>query len=235
MPAIQKAMRQKSIRFYIGFTSGLFVVAVLILTIQTGSRKHNVAPGPMNSGHGSLTCEECHVKSKGTFRQQLQADILYLLGKRVTPVTVGFNHVSNKDCADCHRNPKDHHPVYRFMEPKYTKVRQDIHAQTCNACHLEHHGTRVTIEPGFCSHCHEKLVLKKDPLDTTHKQLVKNKRWKTCLGCHDYHGNYLYKVPKKLIAAISIKKIIGYLHGGQSPYGLYKRYKARKTRHDHNS
>ena len=225
-------MLQKVKRFRMGLLIGLSIVGIFIAVIQTGNWQYNMAPGSMNTGHESLACEECHLESKGTFRQQLQANIQYWLGKRKATVTIGYNPVSNRDCVDCHRRPKDRHPVYRFMEPKYKKIRQEIQAHSCNACHQEHSGTRVTIEAEFCSHCHEKLKLKKDPLDTTHQQLVKEKRWSTCLGCHDFHGNYQYEVPEKVNQAKSGEVINDYLLGGQSPYGKDKQYKAKETRHE---
>lgn len=232
MKILQNLKPHKEKRFQIGFVTGLSLVGIFIVIIQTESRQYNLAPGPMNTGHEALVCEECHQESKGSFRQQLQANIHYWLGERKTTVAFGYNPVSNKDCTACHRRPKDRHPVYRFMEPKYKEVRQAIQAHTCNACHQEHRGLRVTLNPQFCSHCHKKLVLKKDPLDTTHKQLVKQKRWNTCLGCHDFHGNYQYAVPEKLREAKSSGVITQYLQGGESPYGQNKRYKAKKTRYD---
>ena len=140
MSTKQTPQQQKVLRFRKGLVIGASLVGAFIILIQSNTWQYKMAPGPMNTGHAALACHECHQESQGTFRQQLQANIQYWLGKRNTLVTMGYSRVSNKDCVDCHRRPKDTHPVYRFMEPKYSEVRQSLRAHICVAPRVDVYG-----------------------------------------------------------------------------------------------
>jgi len=222
--------RQRALRFGLGI--GIALSIVIIAFYNTTSLQYQMAPGPMNSGHAEIHCDDCHRNINASFRQLVQANVAYALGRRKQPEAFGYRKTDNKDCNDCHRRAKDRHPVYRFMEPKYKKVRTHLKAQHCISCHQEHHGKRVTVTADICKHCHEKLSLKRDPLDVSHKTLIQKKQWNSCLGCHDFHGNYQYQLPKTVDNKFSLTAIDNYFDGGESPYGKRKKYKARKNRND---
>ncbi len=189
------------------------------------------APGPMNAGHEKLACIECHEGAKGTMRQQIQGNVKYWIGLEKNRVDFGYQTPDNKDCLACHERKDDQHPVYRFNEPKYAKVRKEIHPEKCVSCHNEHHGVRVTSELTICKHCHESLKLKHDPLETSHEVLIKNKKWNSCLGCHDFHGNHKWDVPKKESQMIPENTLKAYFKGAKSPYGKEK-IKAKESRYE---
>ena len=219
----------KNKKHLVGYLSGVLVSVIVVLSLLHPSNTELHAHGPMNVGHEKLKCSECHKAAAGTLRQQLQANVNYLLGLREKNVAVGFKKVSNKECLDCHDRETDNHPVYRFVEPKFSKVRAILQPQLCTSCHNEHSAKRVTIDNLFCQHCHSKLSIKEDVLSTTHETLVKQKRWKTCLGCHDYHGNHLMKISEDIKNVFSDKTVKDYFDGASSPYSREKKYKARET------
>jgi len=107
---------------------------------------------------------------------------------------------------------------------------QKIQAQYCSTCHEEHTGKRITNDLQFCKHCHEKLSIKNDPLDIPHTKLIEDKRWPSCLGCHDYHGNHVYKIPTHSTEIIPELKVIQYFQGLPSPYAKEKKHEARKRK-----
>lgn len=208
------------------------IIALIISTgimayssISAGQWFHS--PGPMNIGHEKLQCNDCHIASPGSTRQQLQAKLQYALGNRQSDAVFGYKPVDNNNCLKCHERPNDRHPVFRFFEPKFKKARSKIRAQNCVSCHNEHTGIRVSTNIEFCQVCHEKLSLKKDPLTPTHEFLVTGKQWDTCLRCHDFHGNHKMKVPTDIKNAISTNKIFGYFAGDISPYSKEKFHKAK--------
>lgn len=87
----------------------------------------------------------------------------------------------------------------------------------------------MTLEtPDYCRNCHEKTKLRNDPLDISHANLIVQKQWETCLGCHDFHGNHIMKTARSIDDAIPPKKILAYFRGGDSPYGNKVRYPAKK-------
>ena len=141
----------------------------------------------------------------------------------------GHQVVTNENCLACHERPNDRHPVYRFLEPRFLKAREALSPQFCVSCHAEHKGQRVTrTEIDYCVNCHKKTRLRKDPLDVSHERLIALKRWESCLGCHDFHGNHMMKTAKTVEAIIPAEKIRAYFQGGASPYGTERRYKAKK-------
>jgi len=172
----------------------------------------------MLPGHEELKCFSCHKDEQGSLRQQLQANIQYLLNNRKDYVSVGLRSVGNSECLKCHDRPNDRHPVYRFREPKYRKVREKIKADSCIACHREHKSKRMSVKSTFCMHCHDELKLEKDPVDISHQQLVQQKKWKTCLACHDFHGNHNMKTERKMENSISLPALNSYFDRGKHPY-----------------
>ena len=213
-------------RQYWGYLLAIFIALLILVILQLPGYAWLHAAGPMNSGHEKLSCEDCHQSSAGTLRQQLQANMRYLLGERKEMVAVGFRSVSNRDCIHCHKRPSDNHPVSRFLEPRFKKVRTALAPQNCNSCHREHQGRRVTSAIDICQHCHDELKVKHEKIEPTHQQLVQDKRWPTCLGCHDFHGNHKMKLVTRLNALISEKEVQAYFAGQSSPYSENKKYKA---------
>ena len=216
---------RQNIGYLIGLLLGLG--SIVILSISWG--EHYLMPGPSNVGHEDVQCKYCHISAVGTFRQQIQANVQYLLGKRPKIADFGRKDVSNESCTGCHKRPDDRHPVYRFFEPRYKKVRQQLKPQFCISCHLEHTGNRVTLtETTYCQSCHKKLVLKNDQISIPHHELIREKRWQTCLGCHDFHGNHILETEKKVAKLISPQRILEYFQGGDSPYSDKKYKQASK-------
>lgn len=208
----------------IGYFLGLFValLVVVILILPQSVTLH--ATGPGNIGHEKLKCEHCHKEDIGSIRQRLQANIQYLLGGREQAVSFGLKPVSNNECIYCHERPNDRHPVYRFFEPKYQKIQKQIQPQFCVSCHREHTGKRVTSDMVFCKNCHKNLKLKNDPITKTHQEIVENKDWSSCLGCHDYHGNHRMKINTDYQKRIHKETIAQYFNVFASPYSKEKLY-----------
>jgi len=169
----------------------------------------------MNTGHHSLACSQCHMPSPGSVRQQLQGKMQSLVGKGFF-VDFGAGPVTRDTCLSCHRRPKDRHPVFRFLEPRFAEARSTIGAHQCVGCHQEHLGRRVTVSLTFCQTCHNELQLAEDPILPTHENLIQNSRWASCLGCHDFHGNHEFETPSTPFSEAALK---AYFSGGPSPYG----------------
>lgn len=212
----------------IAYSTGLLLAGIVVFILQHPQSSSWHAHGPIQSGHTDIECKTCHKKSAGTLRQQLQAKIQYLLGNREENVYLGTQPVSNTRCLACHERDNDNHPVHRFNEPRFAKVRTKLMPQTCLGCHMEHTGKRVTQTIDICKNCHEELVIKQDPIEISHHQLVKQKQWKTCLGCHDFHGNHVMTLPENLTGLISKESIEDYFSDGDSPYSKQKHHKAKK-------
>lgn len=186
----------------------------------------------MNTGHEKLACKECHQSADGSIRQQIQANLGYLLGQRSTLAVFNYESPDNNDCLACHNRDNDKHPVYRFNEPRFLEARKEIQPQFCVSCHTEHTGVRVSSDPENCKHCHEEIEVKDDPLDIPHADLIKLKDWDTCLSCHDFHGNHVMKTAtdtKDMIDKTLIKK---YLLGGKDPYSEVKTFTPKETRYE---
>ncbi len=203
----------------IGRWTGILAGVAVTAWLHAPGQAHLIAPGPMNTGHGSIACEGCHEPAPGTARQQLQAVARDWLAGSSTHVDLGFKAVDNEKCERCHDRPADRHPVFRFLEPRFADAREALHPERCSSCHREHAGTRVTVADGtYCRQCHSDVALDTDPLDVPHRALVLAQRWESCLGCHDYHGNHGMTPPVRLEAAIPRDVIDTYLRGGPSPY-----------------
>lgn len=67
-------------------------------------------------------------------------------------------------------------------------------------------------------HCHEELKLKNDPIDVSHKQLIQEKNWDSCLTCHDYHGNHDMKVEVEVKKGVALPEVEKYFNRGSNPY-----------------
>lgn len=213
----------------LGFIAGGLIASACLAVLLAPGQERWHAFGPMNVGHQELHCPSCHKPAPGSTRQQIQANVRYWLGLRATPADFGKQAVGNDICLRCHDRPDDRHPVFRFFEPRFAEARAKLQPQFCNSCHLEHSGVRVT-QPriDYCQVCHEETKLKKDPLDVPHTQLIAQKRWTTCLGCHDFHGNHPITSPKLLAQVIPPERIRDYFGDGASPYGKDKRHAAKK-------
>ncbi|HED15392.1 MAG TPA: hypothetical protein ENI64_01030 [Gammaproteobacteria bacterium] len=216
----------------VGYLTGIVVSLLGLAVLLYPENNLLSAPGSMNTGHETLSCNVCHLDAKGSLRQRLQANVQYLFGNRNNPVVLGHREVGNSDCLACHDRPEDRHPVYRFLEPRYAKVRREIQVQFCTSCHREHEGKRVTQKTGFCVNCHDELLMRKDPLDIPHVTLIKEKRWESCLGCHDFHGNHIFTETNHVKEAWAENEILTYFNGGKSPYSKKRHYQALKVRSD---
>lgn len=217
-------------RQYIGFLTGTGIALVIYVALMWPGNEDFVSLGPMNTGHEKLECKDCHIKAKGTSLQQLEANIRHALGLRKKTVPFGHEDVDNIQCKSCHDRPNDRHPVHRFMEPRFAEVREKIHPEKCESCHREHNEVRLFIDDtGYCQNCHGETELKEDPLDIPHTELIKKGLWKTCLQCHDFHGNHEMVTASLMRDTIPIQKIKDYVLGGTDPYSQVKKYSAKKT------
>lgn len=217
--------RRRNSGLLIGSIIGLAALIVLLLPGQEALHVR----GPMNTGHDEVRCEHCHRPAPGTLRQQLQTKVRYLIGLRSAPADFGLQRVGNDRCLDCHDRPDDRHPVFRFTEPRFAEARAKLHPELCVSCHLEHRGVRVTLDRfTYCENCHKETRLKKDPVDISHEELITLKRWESCLGCHDFHGNHVMKTRRVVKEAVPAERILAYFKGGSSPYSETKHRRARK-------
>jgi len=216
--AVSPSRSSGSQRRSTGAKVGFALSAAMLGALLAPGQEHLLAPGSMNPGHEELACESCHVEAQGSIRQQLQANARYLLGLRPDPVDFGRKDVDNGDCLACHRRPFDRHPVFRFNEPRFAEARKKLAPQLCFGCHSEHTGERVSVQAGYCVQCHDGLEMRSDPLDVSHEKLIAAKRWSTCLGCHDFHGNHVMKTPIRVDQAIAPPRIESYFARGSSPY-----------------
>ena len=197
-----------------------FALLLLPLFLLMPEAAENIPSNHFTVGHEKLKCASCHVDAPGTLRQQLQAKAAYFVGAREETVAFIHKPVNNAVCMECHAKPKDNHPSHRFWEPRFEEVRQTLAPQQCLSCHREHTGTRVSlVETKFCVSCHSDLVVKNDPIDVSHEQLIKDKKWGTCMGCHDFHGNHERKAQTKLFDVIAEKSVLDYFVNAKSPYG----------------
>ncbi|WP_147124742.1 cytochrome c3 family protein [Shimia ponticola] len=186
-----------------------------------------ISHGPIQKGHADVGCSGCHEASIGSIRQQTQANLRHLVGLRETPADFGYGPVTSRQCIACHDRPNDRHPIYRFQEPRFQDALKEVGATSCLGCHSEHKAERVQVEPTICVACHEDLDVRNDPIDVPHVALISDKRWDTCLGCHDFHGNHARKAQKTLALAHEPAVIRAYLKQGPNPYGATKSYPAQ--------
>ena len=136
----------------------------------------------------------------------IQSQMFRLICWEAEPVTVEYQTVDGA--------------VVGFTELRFEKAREETGAQLCVSCHREHSAVRVTTpDAGYCVSCHSDLKVKDDKTSPTHDFLVQNKRWESCLQCHDYHGNHRWRTPLRLVDAPTVDAIGQYLKDGPSPYG----------------
>ena len=218
----------------IGICVGIALGVILVSALIYPKRSSLVAKGPMNTGHETLACDQCHIPVNATPAQQVSANIYRLLGLRRNSIGFGSKLVESAECVDCHDRPDDRHPISRFLEPHFAEARRHIKVYECAACHAEHQGKRVTLPTiGYCVHCHQDTAIHDDPILPTHADLVQNDDWQTCLQCHDFHGNHIRDTPVRLQDGISESAIWQYFNGEtDSPYSDEKRHKARQSRQD---
>ena len=198
-----------------------------VVILGSPSFSNVVAHGPIQAGHDTLQCSDCHRRADATVRQQIQANLNYVLGRRENSVDFGYLPVTSGECLDCHERPNERHPIYRFREPRFAEAIEVVNAVSCMGCHAEHTDERSFMELGVCAACHDDLKLVNDPVDVPHETLVRDSQWQTCLGCHDFHGNHIHTSPKLLTEAAPVEAIMDYLAAGNSPYGMDKLYKAQ--------
>lgn len=209
----------------IGSLVGLAIAFIGLFLLSTKSGDSIRSIGPMNTGHEELSCNACHVEAKGSLTQQINSNFQHLIGTRKHPVDFGSEKVDNFKCMDCHNRPNDRHPTDRFLEPRFSETLQVIDATQCANCHKEHNETRLILEDGnFCINCHADLEVTNDPLDISHMELIAQEKWESCLQCHDFHGNHLYDLPKKMNDTIPLIKIMNYFKGDADPYSKKKKY-----------
>lgn len=208
------------VRRQLGIAIGVVLGGALLVILNAPGCEQLHAPGPMNTGHAEVACDGCHKPARGTLRQQLQNAARHGLGMPAVELDIGYRAVTNTECLACHDRPSDRHPVFRFLEPRFADARARLHPEQCASCHAEHQGARVTaVDITYCRECHQDTKLADDPLDVSHRDLVAEERWDTCLRCHDYHGNHAAEPPRRLDDMIPLDSIRTYFRGGPSPYG----------------
>lgn len=201
------------------YVAGAMMAALPMFMLLPGME--DIRPhGHPNVGHEQLKCVACHAESGASTRQVFQAKVKHAMGLRETGAVLGMQPVTSATCVACHANPDDRHPPQRFLEPRFEKARAETGAQNCVSCHREHSAARVTA-PGatYCVSCHQDLKVKDDKASPTHDMLVRQKRWDTCLQCHDYHGNHKWSAPLRLQDAATLDVLHKYLKDGPSPFG----------------
>ena len=202
------------------YAAAILVSLATLSWLTSSSANAWRSPGGDGDIHVGMACEACHLPAPGTLRQQIQAQLRHLLGRREQGTVIGYLQPSDKDCSACHENPDDPHAAWRFLEPRFREAREAIRPEHCASCHSGHGGKQVLLDGAYCVECHQGLSRIDDPVQPTHEELVETQRWETCLQCHDYHGNHKFEEPLTLEDAIPLETIEGHLSGEQpSPYG----------------
>ncbi len=222
-----KQVRKARKRQVTGMITGILFVMVLVLNFIYLKHESWLSKGRLTPGHEALDCGSCHHPAEGTWRQQLQAKAKFVLGFRHSDADFGLMKVDNAKCLNCHDRPGDHHPVFRFNEPRFAEVRQELDATQCGSCHTEHTGTLANIPvKSICLNCHQDLKIKDDPLEVSHEQIIAEPIMVNCMQCHDFHGNHIMELPITLEDTISMQAIKEYLNKGTDPYSNDKFSKA---------
>ena len=212
-------------RQWIGLGVGVFLTACTYVVLSMPANEAFLSKGPANTGHEDLSCQACHTPAKGNTFQQLQANVMHTFGLRRTEADFGTENVDNTKCLDCHDRENDRHPLHRFTETRFAEARKNLGVTECESCHQEHNGVRVTqVEIGYCQNCHGDTEMKNDPLDVSHEELIAQEQWTTCLQCHDFHGNHLYKAAVNMKDTIPVQVVREYFDGGKDPYADKKKY-----------
>ena len=222
-----KYIRKARRRQVLGMAVGIFLSTAVFVSLQQTENEAWLSKGPFTPGHGELSCNSCHQEAEGSIRQQLQAKLKFQTGFRHTDADFGLKKVENASCLSCHERPDDHHPTFRFNEPRFAEVRKTLDATRCGSCHTEHKGTLASVaETTICSNCHQDLKIKQDPLELSHEELIGKSLWSSCMQCHDYHGNHKMEVATSLKDTIPVEAIITYLRKGTDPFSTEKIKKA---------
>ena len=222
-----KKVKKARKRQVLGMAVGMFTSAVVIVSLRQPQNTDWLAKGPMTPGHKDLSCTSCHYEAEGSLRQQLQAKTKFHTGLRHTDADFGLLKVENTACLSCHDRQDDHHPVFRFNEPRFAELRKSLDATQCSTCHTEHNGTLASVpKTSICLSCHQDLKIKKDPLEISHEQLIANHLGNTCMQCHDYHGNHQMALRTSIKDTIPVQAILRYLNIGTDPYSKQKIVKA---------
>jgi hypothetical protein len=212
-PAPARSPRQRA------YAAGM-LLSVLPLLLLLPALQEVRPHGHPNVGHEQLQCVACHVDSPASTRQVFQAKVKHALGLRRTGAELGMRTVGNATCVQCHANPGDRHAPHRFLEPRFEQARAQTGAEQCVSCHREHSQARVTAPTAtWCVACHADLKVRDDRTSPTHDHLVQQKRFDTCLQCHDYHGNHRWNAPLRLQDGATLQRLQHYLKDGPSPYG----------------
>ncbi len=198
---------------------GVILAAVAVVVILLPGREPWHAAGPGNTGHEEIECGACHLDAEGSAVGQTFANLGAWLGIADKSAFFVFAPTGNRQCLDCHEHDDDRHPVARFMESKFAAAREQIGPQYCVNCHRQHEGVRVTARADFCQHCHAETILENDPVDVPHDVLIRQRRWDSCLQCHDFHGNHEREAPQLMAERLEQWQVLEYLGGGPSPYG----------------
>jgi ferredoxin-NADP reductase len=206
----------------LAYAAAAVLLALFPFLTWSSDDKH-LAIGPMTMGHETLACGDCHQRAQGSVRQQLQANLRYLLGNRSRPADFVHQPVVTATCETCHNMQAAVHAPFMFLEPRYQPVRDTLGPHACVSCHAEHDAIRVSLgNTLFCKSCHETVVMKNDPLDVTHAELAKTGQWASCMGCHDYHGNHRFKSQTRMADRFTNGTVEDYFKTGPSPYGERK-------------
>ena len=233
-PRPARPRRAASTWKYLGLAIGTSVAAWWLALLTFPQPHVMVAKGPLTPGHDRIACQDCHLPAPGTRAQQLSSNVYHWLGLRRSALAFGSQDVDSDACLYCHHRPDDRHPISRFFEPRFVKARRDLGVQSCIACHTEHQGKRVTVaNTGYCAYCHEDTALQADPIEPyTHAELVAAESWRTCLQCHDFHGNHReMETATRLADGVPEQRVHAYFAGAPSPYpSPGKRWKAFDTR-----
>jgi ferredoxin-NADP reductase/CRP-like cAMP-binding protein len=207
----------------LAYAAAALVLLALFPFLTWSSSDQHLGIGPATMGHESLACADCHETAPGSTRQQLQANVRYLLGQRAQPADFVHRPVTTATCETCHSMQAAVHAPFMFLEPRYQPVRETLGPHECVNCHVEHDATRVSLgDTLFCKSCHETVVMKNDPLDVAHAELAKTGQWNTCMGCHDYHGNHKFESQTRMADRFPNGKVEDYFKTGSSPYGERK-------------
>ncbi|MCC2633319.1 MAG: hypothetical protein K0S48_1205 [Ramlibacter sp.] len=201
------------------YVAGALMTLLPLLVLLPGLQEMRPHGHP-NVGHEQLKCVACHAETTASLRQTLQAKVKHTIGLRETGAVLGMQPVTTATCIQCHANPGDRHAPHRFLEPRFEKARAETGAQQCVSCHREHSGVRMTAaSTGYCVSCHADMKVKDDKTSPTHDRLVSEKRWDTCMQCHDYHGNHKWRAPLRLVDATTVDVLEKYMKTGPSPFG----------------
>jgi hypothetical protein len=127
--------------------------------------------------------------------------------------------MADKDCLDCHDNPKlVSSKDERSLFVNYDEIKYSKHSNTaCGQCHSEvnvsKHRPCETIQSKVdCSACHEEVGLEYSK--STHGNLVakQDPNGPTCKECHGTHGTLGRTDPKSPTFATNIPNLCGKCH-----------------------